>query len=187
MSRTERRRLVQHRRNRTLLVGSAVVSIAIVGVWFPAAALYDQRHQLAATDAQLSQLHHQDKVLQREQQLLKSPAEVGRIARQQYQLVPPGETAYQVLPPNDDGKGGEYGGDPAYQPLVKPSAATEIPAGSTAGQGGSGSAGSSSAGTSAARAHGGTSASSGGGQSASASSSGSNLWHRMVQTLEFWN
>ena len=61
---------------------------------------YHQRASLAGTNGQLLQLRSEDAALNQERQNLSDAAEVGRIAREQYQLVSPGQKAYEVLPPS---------------------------------------------------------------------------------------
>jgi cell division protein FtsB len=115
-------------RARLLVVGSVVASALVLAAWFPASALLHQRHDLSATTAQLKQLQAQDQALAQERRQLSSPAEISRLARQQYQLVAPGQKAYEVLPRSGTATGA-YGGDPGLQPPVAPSATSELPPG----------------------------------------------------------
>jgi|GEM_PF-1165220 len=125
-----RRATTQSRRARILLAAALSVSLLALVAWFPATALYHQHQQLGSTSAQLNELAQQDRALQAERLRLASPAEVGRIARQQYQLVLPGSRAFAVLPPNGRGSpDSPYAGDPGFQPPVAPSDA-QLPAGS---------------------------------------------------------
>jgi hypothetical protein len=113
-----------------LLLGAAALAAAILGAWFPASALVHQRATLAADAAQLSQLHQEDTALTTEAKNLSSSAEIARIARQQYQLVAPGQQAYEVLPPSGSpSTGTPYAGDPGSAQPVAPSAASVLPAG----------------------------------------------------------
>ena len=65
---------------------------------------------------------------------LSSSAEIARIAREQYQLVNPGQQAYEVLPPTRASKAGTtYAGDPALKGPVAPSSASVLPPGSETG------------------------------------------------------
>ena len=54
----------------------------------------------AGTSGQLSALHKQDAALAQEKKNLSDAGEIGRIAREQYQFVDPGQRAYEVLPPS---------------------------------------------------------------------------------------
>jgi cell division protein FtsB len=124
------RRSREARRSRFLLIGGAVLSAAILGAWFPANALYHQHASLASANAQLSELHHQDAALAQERKTLSSSAEMARIARQQDQLVSPGQQAFEVLPPTGSSNASSpYAGDPALTAPVAPSSASELPPG----------------------------------------------------------
>jgi hypothetical protein len=61
---------------------------------------------------------------------LNSKTEIDRLARQDYQLVSPGQTLYDVLPPSHAGStllpGGTRSGDPGTQPLVSPDNAPDM-------------------------------------------------------------
>jgi cell division protein FtsB len=176
----ERRQAAKVRRARVTVVAAAVVSALVLIVWFPAGALLHQRAAIAATANQLSQLQQQDRQLSNEQKALGSSSEIERIARQQYQLVAPGERAYGVLPPNDSGTAASgYQGDPANQPLVSPSATAELPSG-----GGTGS----STGSSPPAARGGMGSNRGTSSSHTnvTSTSSPGFLGRVAQTLEFW-
>jgi hypothetical protein len=144
--------------------------------WFPASALLHQHQQLSSASAQLNQLRRQDRALHSERVALASPAEVGRIARQQYQLVTPGSRAFAVLPPNGGGSTSPYPGDPGFQPLVAPDNA-QLPAGSDSGGGTSTDTGAAP-----------TSSSTHAGHPASAApgARAPSLVNRILQTLEFW-
>ncbi len=118
------------RRSRLVLLGSLVLSALIMIAWFPASALYHQRQQLASASAQLRSLQADDRALSAEAQRLSSPAEIERIASQQYQLVQPGQQVYQVLPFNGSGSlTAPYPGDPGLAGPVAPTGASELPAG----------------------------------------------------------
>jgi len=169
---------------------AALIALVILGTSFPAAALLKQHQQLASSSAQLQKLQHQNQLLSEQQAQLNSKAEIQRFARQDYQLVLPGQTLFNVLPPA--GHAAPAGtsttsspGDPGSQPLVSPANAPNmtpdpgLPQGGTPGSpgttasgGGSGSGpGISSVGSSP--------------SSSGAASSGS-FWHRVTTTLQFW-
>jgi hypothetical protein len=116
-----------------MLLGSVVISAAVVAAWFPAEALLHQRAGLAGAQAQLATLHEQDAALAQEARNLGDAGEIGRIARQEYQLVNPGQQAYEVLPPAGaaaPSAGTPYAGDPGVGAPSAPSAAAELPPGS---------------------------------------------------------
>jgi cell division protein FtsB len=102
-SRAERQRAARTRRNRLVLAVAVVASAAIVGAWFPVSALLHQREQLTAAAAQLHRLDGQNAALRHQEKQLRTPTTLGRIAQEQYDLVPPGDQAYQVLPPSGSG------------------------------------------------------------------------------------
>jgi len=180
-TRTERRRAAQERRGRLMLGGAVVVAILVIVAWFPTTALYHQRGQLASATSHLDQLRSQNHALEQERERLSTPAEVARIARQQYQLVFPGQQAYQVLTGTGTGTGSGTGtgatGSLGLQVPVTPSAESQLPPGSV----GSGSSGVVASGSSGQAASGGSSTT-----SASHGGSSSSFLDRMLQTLEFW-
>jgi cell division protein FtsL len=119
-----------------MLVGSVVVSVIMLAVWFPLSPLVSQRSQLAAASAELSQLKSQDKALQHEQSTLTASGDISRLAREQYQLVQPGQRLVQVLPPSgapaQSGAGqAPYPGDPGLTKPVAPSAIALLPSAGT--------------------------------------------------------
>ena len=129
-TRTEKRASRESRRTRLVLIGATVLSAVILAAWFPASALYHQRASLAGTNGQLLQLRSEDAALNQERQNLSDAAEIGRIARQQYQLVSPGQKAYAVLPPSGVAPANApYAGDPGNNAPVAPTAASELPPG----------------------------------------------------------
>ncbi|MDA8313442.1 MAG: hypothetical protein M0Z46_23060 [Actinomycetota bacterium] len=88
------------RRNRLVLALAIVVSAVVVAAWFPASALLHQRAALDAASAQLSRLDRENAALQHRERQLRTMSTIGRIAEEQYGLVPLGDQAYQVLPPS---------------------------------------------------------------------------------------
>ena len=130
LSRAARRRSREARRRRFLLVGGALLSLAILGAWFPANALYHQHSSLASAEAQLNVLHQQDAALAQERKNLNDASEISRIAREQYQLVSPGQQAFEVLPKaGSSDADAPYSGDPGLSTLVAPSSASVLPPG----------------------------------------------------------
>ena len=104
-----------------MLLGAVVVSAVVLFAWFPAGSLLSQRSSLSAAEAQLATLHRQDAALAQEKKNLSDSAEIGRIGREQYQLVSPGQQAYEVLPPSGAAAAGTpYAGDPGSHGPVAP-------------------------------------------------------------------
>jgi cell division protein FtsB len=153
-------------RARLLLVGALVVSAVILFAWFPFGSLLHQRATLSGAQAQLSGLRTQDVALSQESKNLSDAAEIGRIAREQYQLVSPGQRAYEVLPPAGSlAPGVPYAGDPGSSAPVAPNGAAELPPG-----------GVTTTTTPVPPVHG----------AKSATQSGSGMLGRMLHALEFW-
>ena len=165
-----------------MVVGAVALSALVVGAWFPASALYHQHQQLASGSAQLLQLRHQDAALAQERKSLANPAEVARIARQQYELVTPGQQAYEVLPASQAGANATTAdpGDPGLTAPVTPSGDSELPAGTKHN---ASSTATTATGTSTTHA---TASASGSGQAAKNSSGSTSVVGRILQTLEFW-
>jgi cell division protein FtsB len=177
LTRTERRDLTSHRRGVAALVASVVAAGVILVAWFPAGALLAQNRTLAQASTSLEQLRAQDRALQVESKNLATPSEIARIARQQFQLIAPGEQAYQVLPPpgTTGGSTDPYSGDPGNSAPVSPSAKPELPPGSVQGGSEPSTAPTTSAGTKTK------------GHSPSPAGGGSpGLFTLVLHTLEFW-
>jgi cell division protein FtsB len=132
MTRAERRAAIARRRGFVALIASVIVAAVVLVAWFPAGALIDQHRTLASASSTLVQLRAEDRALRVESKNLSTSSEIARIARQQYQLVVPGEEAFQVLPPAGANGGAidPYSGDPGTSAPVSPSAAAELPPGS---------------------------------------------------------
>ena len=153
-----------NRRARLIVVGAVVLSAGILAAWFPAGALLHQRSNLADDTTLLNQLHSQDAALAQEHKNLSAAAEISRIAREQYQLVSPGQQAYEVLPPaGTAAKSSTYPQDPGIQGPIAPSASVELPPGSAPSGQSQGSSGHN-----------------------SSSSSQPSAFDRMLHALEFW-
>jgi len=117
-------------RSRLTLVGAVLMSAVILVAWFPARALVNQRSSLSGATNQLYRMHQEDVALSQEKKNLSDLTEIARIAREEYQLVSPGQQAFEVLPPSGAATGGtSYAGDPGSNPPVAPSAASELPPG----------------------------------------------------------
>jgi cell division protein FtsB len=177
------------RRSRIPLALAALFSLAILGTSFPASALLAQHHQLSAASGQLTALQKDNRSLAEQERQLSSKADIDRLARQDYQLVEPGQTLYDVLPPSGKSTttapGGFASGDPGDQPLVDPANAPDMsPDPGLAQQAAtSGSAGSGGAKTDP---NGSTAGGSSGSSGSAAGTSPSSFWSRVANTLEFW-
>lgn len=186
------------RRNRVPVALAAVVALVILGTSFPLSALISQHGQLSVTSGQLQTLKNQNDLLAEQQRQLNSTTDVDRLARQDYQMVMPGQMLYDVLPPSGLAAattGGATPGDPGSQPLVSPANAPDmtpdpnLPSAS-ASPGGSTTSGVPGAGGHAGQASGSAGGAPQQGQSASGgsepTSAPSSFWSRVTSTLEFW-
>ena len=77
--------------------GACVVGALALGV-FPTRSFLDQRRDVGATEEQLAVLREENAALEERLDALSTPEEIERLAREQYNLVHPGEEAYSVLP-----------------------------------------------------------------------------------------
>ncbi len=167
---------------------AAVIALVVLGTSFPAAALLRQHGQLSSTSAQLQRLQNQNQLLTQQQQQLNSQAEIERFARQDYQLVFPGQTLFKVLPPTGGTAtaSGALAGDPGNQPLVAPADAPNmspdpgLPQSGPPGSPGSSASSSGGSGSTPTARRAGSSVGTSGGAGAGG------FWHRVTSTLEFW-
>ena len=167
------RRRSELRRKRVILAGGIILSLVILAAWFPLGTLVSQHRSLGAMSAQLTDLKAQDRALAEERAKLNSPAEILKLAREQYQLVQPGQRVVQVLPPSgapSSGNAGQapYPGDPGLAKPVAPSAVALLPSGTTT-----------TLPPQPAPVKAGTTTS-------HAASAGRGLWQRVIGTLSFW-
>ena len=165
-------------RARLTFAGAMAVSAIVLFAWFPAGSLLSQRTNLHGTEAELHTLQAQDSALAQENKNLSDGGEIGRIAREQYQLVSPGQQAYEVLPPaGSTATGVPYAGDPGSVGPVTPSATPELPPGgvTTTTTTAPGATAAAAADQHASDAHG-----------SSPSTSSGGFVSRMVHSLEFW-
>ncbi|MDQ1375492.1 MAG: hypothetical protein QOJ09_2830 [Actinomycetota bacterium] len=85
----------------TLFVVLAGITLLAV---FPARTYLSQRHDLAAADERVKVLSEQNKHLSTQVDKLHTDDEIERLAREQYDLVKPGEEAYAILPQPESAK-----------------------------------------------------------------------------------
>lgn len=86
-------------------VRPAIVAVAVVAVLvflgtfvFPTRTFLSQRAEIADAQEQLAVLEEQNEALAAQADKLRDDAEIERLAREQYNLVKPGEEAYALLP-----------------------------------------------------------------------------------------
>jgi cell division protein FtsB len=88
---------VSFRRFLVALVGSAFLVVVVVGV-FPIRTYLDQRDEISSEEARVRVLGDENQKLASRVKELGTDAEVERLAREQYNLVRPGEQAFAILP-----------------------------------------------------------------------------------------
>ena len=79
-----------------LLIAAAVYLLAVT----PARTYLDQRQRMQQAEQRYQVLASANKELTDRTTALQSDAEIARIAREQYELVPKGAQAYAVMPPS---------------------------------------------------------------------------------------
>ena len=84
-----------------LVTGVVVVGVLFLAV-FPTRTWLDQRRQRDAVAERVAVLREQNARLERRAGQLHTDAEIERLAREQYNLVRPGEEAYALLPAGPD-------------------------------------------------------------------------------------
>ncbi|MDP1792901.1 MAG: septum formation initiator family protein [Acidimicrobiales bacterium] len=93
---------------RTRLVVAFLGSVAVIAVLavavFPTRLWMDQKRDIASAEHRVAVLNEANTALQKRIDELGTDSAVERLAREQLNLVKPGETAYAVLPPADDAK-----------------------------------------------------------------------------------
>ena len=102
-----------------------LTGLVMLAAWFPLTTLWHQQSQIDAVSTQIAQVRAQQRTLAAESKSISSTAAATELARQQYQLVQPGQSLIQVLPGRDGG-GSAAGGDPGLQPLVSPSSVNSL-------------------------------------------------------------
>jgi cell division protein FtsB len=81
-----------------LLAAVVFVGVLFAAV-FPTRTFLAQRASISHAEKQLEVLGQQNADLEQRARELQTDAEIERLAREQYNLVKPGEEAYAVLPP----------------------------------------------------------------------------------------
>jgi hypothetical protein len=99
---------------------AVLTAIAVVAVAFPFKTLWRQQVELNAASSQISQISRQSAALTVRAKAVSTQAAAIALAREQYQLVQPGQSLIQVLPGNGTGYVAQNSTDPGFQPLVDP-------------------------------------------------------------------
>jgi cell division protein FtsB len=187
VTRMERRRAIRRRRARIIWVVCGAFCLLVLLSSFPAHALLRQRSAINSSSAELDRLNAGNKELQSEATELSNPANIAALARSDYDMVSPGETAYDVLPSARTQKESSKGHSSLNQSAIAPGspesqallgeAGSAVPATSGSTSSGSTSTGSTPTGSQ-------STGSGGAGSSGAHSTPG--LWGRVLDTLEFW-
>jgi cell division protein FtsB len=86
------------RRGLLPLMGLAVAAVFLLTFVFPTRTLLTQRTSISRAEQQLQVLEEQRAALASRADELQKDTEIERLAREQYNLVRPGEEAYALLP-----------------------------------------------------------------------------------------
>ena len=93
-----------------------LASMVLVGVFFavilPTRTFLSQRQEMAAEQTRVAVLTRENQRLAARVRELHTDAEVERLAREQYNLVRPGEEAYAILPGSADVEGDPVPSEP---------------------------------------------------------------------------
>jgi Flp pilus assembly protein TadG len=103
-----------------------VTAVLVLVTWFPLSTYMRQEAQLNLTAAQISAIASQQRAIASQAQSISSKASATQLARQDYQLVAPGQSLIEVLPGNVTGTVSPSSGDPGLQPLVSPSSVSTL-------------------------------------------------------------
>jgi hypothetical protein len=106
--------------NETMLVPLvSVLSIVVLAFSFPASTIFHQNSEIANATQQINAMRIAQQTLIAETKAVSAPEQMALLAREQYQLVPQGDSLIQIVPTNQQGT--ELGnGDPGNQPIVNP-------------------------------------------------------------------
>lgn len=107
-------------RQRWLVPLGAITALALLAAWFPFSTLLSQESTLRSTQAQISALQKQAAGLANESKSVNSATNARNLAREQYQLVSPGQSLIQILPGKNAPLQSSGAGDPGSQGLVAP-------------------------------------------------------------------
>jgi hypothetical protein len=105
---------------------AVVTAVAMLVGWFPATAIWHQQSELTSTSAQINAIKNQQRALTAQAKSIDSKTAAILLAREQYQLVAPGQSLIQVLPGTGANNANPNTGDPGLQPLVSPSSVSSL-------------------------------------------------------------
>ncbi len=84
-------------RAQVALAALALAAILFLFV-FPTRSYLGQRREVGAAEHDVTVLQKQNEKLEKEMARLQTPAEIERVAREQFNMAKPGEQVYHVLP-----------------------------------------------------------------------------------------
>ena len=96
-----------------LVAAGVLVAFLLAGGVFPTRTYLHQRDDIAAEETKLAVLTAENQKLAAKVDRLATDAEIERIAREQYNLVRPGEEAYAILPGPADAEADSGASPPA--------------------------------------------------------------------------
>jgi hypothetical protein len=105
---------------------AVVTAIVMLVGWFPLTAIWHQQSELNTATAQINAIQSQQHALTLQAKSIDSKSAAILLAREQYQLVSPGQSLIQVLPGVGPGNVDQSTGDPGLQPLVSPSSVSSL-------------------------------------------------------------
>jgi hypothetical protein len=105
---------------------AVVTAIVMLVGWFPLSAIMHQQSELNTAKAQINAITSQQRALTLQAKSIDSKSAAILLARQQYQLVAPGQSLIQVLPGVGPDNVLQSTGDPGLQPLVSPSSVSSL-------------------------------------------------------------
>jgi hypothetical protein len=103
-----------------------VTAVVMLVGWFPLSSIWHQQSELNATSVQINAIKNQERALTLQAKSIDSKAAAILLAREQYQLVSPGQSLIQVLPGAGPDNVDQSTGDPGLQPLVAPSSVSSL-------------------------------------------------------------
>ena len=105
---------------------AVVTALAMLVGWFPITTLWNQQSQINSTKAAISTIKQAQKSLTIQSNATSTQNQAMIQAREQYQLVLPGQRLIQVLPGLASGVVAEHTGDPGFDPIVSPSSVSSL-------------------------------------------------------------
>jgi len=173
---------VERRRARALLFLAAVFAAIVLLSGLPWSTILNQKAQLSSATVEVKELQAENNALAVQAQQLAANSTQAALARQDYGLVHPGQTAYDVLPPPGPAASAAIGG--GHVPLDE----TAVVPGSRRSEEllGAGVVGSTPAAAASGQVRTEAGATADGGVSGAHGVSGG-FWSRVVRTLEFWS